>query len=136
MNKNSTFFLIAGILGIVFGIIYILTLVGIIVAIPLFIGASKFFKWQKSSDEEVLADKDSVVVWAIVFSIFLFPLGLIALVPVFNMEGQISQVITPKSVEKEMDEKMDKIKKLHQMKEDGIITEEDFKLAKEKILSE
>lgn len=145
-NKNSTFYLISGIIGIIFGVILCITLFGIVLGIPLIIGATKYLSWSKMSDEQVLASRDAIVIWGIVYAIFLFPLGLVALVPVFNLEGQLQKAISPSSnptdasqnttVANDMDAKMEKIKKLHDMKEKGIIDEEDFKLAKDKILKE
>lgn len=133
MNKNSIFFQISAVLGIVVGILLCITLVGILFAIPLFIGVNKYFKWAKYSDEQLQEERDSIVIWGIVYTIFMFPIGAVALVPVFNMEGQLVGTQTKPS---ETDEKLDKINKLHKMKEEGILTEEEFKEAKIKILAE
>jgi hypothetical protein len=69
------------------------------------------------------------------FAIFTFPFGLVALVPVFNMDGQIGSFIestkdgqknksASSKADNNMDSKIEKINKLHEMKEQGIIDEE------------
>lgn len=141
-NRNSTWFTAVGIVSIIAGVLYCITLIGIIVGIPLFIGAAKYLNYAKMSDEAVLAEKSTVMVWAIVFAVVMFPLGLIALVPALNLEGNVDRATSgavtgvKSAFEKKdpMEEKMEKIQKLYEMKEKGIIDEEDFAAAKAKIL--
>ncbi len=135
-NINSGFYLATGILAIIVGIIFCITIFGIILGVPLIIGANKFFSWSKMSAEEIETERDSIFVWSIVIAILMFPIGLIALVPVFNFEGQLTaKTYNAAPKEESFDSKIDKIKKLHELKEQGVISEEDFKLAKEKILN-
>lgn len=135
-NKNSTFYLVSGIIGMIYGILTCIFLIGI----PFIIGASKYLAWAKMSDEEMAPNKDAVTIWGIVFAIFMFPLGLLALFPIFNFDGQLTNATNSNQTATHssdgMDAKMEKIKKLYELKEKGILDEEDFKLAKEKILKE
>lgn len=134
-NKNETVFSILGVLGMIAGILFCITIVGAIIGIPIIIGANRYSKWAKQSDEQVFEERSDVSLWGVVYAIFIFPIGLIALIPVFNLKGQITNAIEGTKPEKdEMDEKIEKIKKLHEMKEKGIIDEEDFKTAKQKLL--
>lgn len=143
-NRNSTWFSAVGIISIIAGILYSITIIGLIVGIPLFIGASKFLGYSKMSDDEVLAEKSNVMVWSIVFAVVMFPLGLIALIPAFNLEGNVDRATSgaitgvKSAFEKKdpMEEKMEKIQKLYEMKEKGIIDEDDFAAAKAKILKD
>lgn len=141
MNRNSTLFTVLGIFGMIFGVIASITIVGLIIGIPLIIGSKKFLDYAKLTDEEVLSlDRQNLTIWLIVFCVLMFPVGLIALIILFNLEGQLSakvnSTLNSNSESSVMDEKINKIKELYEMKEQGIITEEDFQNAKNKILND
>lgn len=138
-NKNYIFLKISGVLGVVFGIIYCITIVGIIVGVPLIIGATKFFSLAKQTDEELQNQKDTVLVWGIVFTIIIFPLGALALIPSFNLDGQLysSGGYKPtKAEDKSKKSKAERINELFELKEKGLIDENDFQIAKNKIINE
>lgn len=144
-NNNYAFLLISGILGMITGITACITIVGAIVGIPLIIGASKYLAWAKVSDQELLADKEQLLVWGIVFTILMFPIGAIALVPPLTMDKNKTTTTTEKSEQKEYTSteatnekksKLDRLNELVSLKEQGLIDEKDFEIAKKKILSE
>lgn len=135
-NKNSTIFNVFGVIGMVIGVLTVIILIGI----PIIICASKHLAWAKMSDDEVAKDRDTILIWGIIMSVLIFPIGLLALIPAFNLDGQISSALnisgSAQTKEKDFASKLERIKKLHELKEQGILDEEDFKLAKEKILNE
>ena len=133
-NKNTAFFMISGILSIVFGILACITIFGAIIGIPLIIASNKYFAWAKMTPQELAPYRDSILIWGVVVTILIFPLGVFALIPVFNTEN--SEQTTNSTDSQYMKQKMDKISKLFELKQQGIITEEDFKKAKEKILND
>jgi len=137
MNRNSSWFMASKIIGLVFGILFCITIIGAIAGVPLIIGALFFGKCQNMTNEDVLANRNTIMVWGIIFTIIMFPLGAIALVPMFNLEGQIDNFAGntqhPKT-DDSYDEKIRKVEKLHKMKADGLITEGEFEAAKEEIL--
>ena len=143
-NRNYVVLTIMAILGFVMGILYSITIIGLIIGIPMIMGAKKYLDWAKMTDEELLSVKQSILGWAIFFSIFLFPLGLLSLIPYFNLNGEASAaargavdgVRNAVSKKDPMQEKIEKIQKLAELKEKGLIDEEDFKAAKSKILAE
>ena len=61
---------ISGIIAIVVGILYCITIVGAIVGIPLIIGGNKIKSYADCTDEQVIDAKDSILVWTIVFLLF------------------------------------------------------------------
>lgn len=143
-NKNYAFLLVSGILGMITGIVACITILGAIIGIPLIIGASKFLAWAKLSDEELYAEKDQLMVWAIVFAILMFPVGALALVPPLTMDNTTTTT-TNKPEQKDYEptqatdnkkSKLDRLSELSALKDQGLIDEKDFEIAKKKILSE
>lgn len=111
----------------------------------LIIGTKKFHNFSKMTEEQLLTQRGSLSLWSVMFSIFLFPMGMLSLIPLFNlneeypMQAYVPQ--TPTTYYNEprkdtMDEKMEKIQKFHEMKEKGILSLEDFLAIKERILKE
>ena len=143
-NRNYAVLTIVGVMGYIFGILACITIVGLIIGIPMIMGAKKYMDWSKISDEELLNEKPSMLGWTIFFCIFTFPFGLVALIPYFNLEGGVDRAATGAvqgvkgafAKKDPMQEKIDKIEKLAALKEKGLIDEDDFKVAKAKILSE
>lgn len=135
MNRNSTMFNIVAVISIVLGIICCLTIFGAVAGVPLIIGGTKYNKFGKLTDEACLAQKDSITVWAVVIAIFSFPIGLLALIPFFNLQGDLSNA-AHNVTKSNMDKKEEQIKKLIEMRENGLITEEELAAAKMKILTE
>ena len=64
---NRTLLKVAGVISFVIGILCCITIVGAIVGVPLIIGGSKFNDYSKMNDEEIEANKDSILIWTIVF---------------------------------------------------------------------
>ena len=60
---------ISGIIAIVVGILYCITIVGAIVGIPLIIGGNKIKSYADCTDEQVIDAKDSILVWTCLFSV-------------------------------------------------------------------
>lgn len=141
-NKNYAFLLIGGILGMIEGIVACITIVGAIVGIPLIIGATKYLAWAKVSDEDLFAEKDTLLIWGIVYTILMFPIGAITLIPPLTMDKTFSSTqnnsstYEQKNATSEKKSKLDRLMELEEMKKQGLIDENDFEIAKKKILSE
>lgn len=136
MNNNSTYFKVSKVISIIVGVILCFTIIGIIFAVPLFIAASKFSEWTYLSDDELLSHKDSIIIWSILCSALAFPIGLISLVPVFNLNSQNIHAQYGSNTNKNNTSKAEKIKEFYELKEKGIITQEEFEEAKSKIINE
>ena len=151
-NRATIWFYILTVLGYAAGIILFASLIFIPVGIYLIAGAITYYKLARVSDNELYYYANLLKNWSIFFSIFLFPLGLISIIP-FKLassnnikvssfdektenqresgsknadEKQTEQVI----VSQEAMEKFMEIKKYH---DNGLITDAEFERAKESI---
>ena len=143
-NNQYAFLIISAILGLVTGILACLTLLGIVIGIPLIIGATKYFEWAKLSNDELAKQQNELMIWGVVFTILMFPIGAIALFPPLMM-SQNNFNKTEETSKKEFQQtnatsskktKLERITELSELKEKGLIDETDFEIAKKKILSE
>ena len=93
MTKN--YFTVAYFVALIFGILFALTIAGIIFAIPLFMAAKRFKKAKDMSDEELVANRGSLFGWGIFTSIMLAPtfIGfIIMLIFVILVNNQIKNI--------------------------------------------
>ena len=149
-NKSSVWFTLNSIINYLSGVAYCFTLILIPLGIYCFICASRNNAFAKLSDAQLPAIKPQVQNWAIFSSIVNFPIGLISIIPLFIIGDNGIKVTTVEENKKEetketteqsvvdkketVDEpaKMDsneideKIKKLTEFKEDGIISQEEY----------
>jgi len=135
-NKNSSWFEIIGIFGLIFGILSCLSIIGIVVGIPTIIASNKFIKMSNMPESEIMNNKSSVITWSVVLCICCCPFGFLALIPALSIDGKwhdtpyVPQARTFEEIE---NEKLDKINKLKDLKDNGLISEEEFTKAKSKI---
>ena len=149
-NKNSTWCTVMGILGYLIGIGYCFTLIFIPVAVYCFIGAKRYMEWAQLTDNQLAQYKTNLTNWAIFFSIIGFPIGLLSIAPaclvsnnvtITNVSepgkaGEASEA--PKAEEKKEEDKTlsktETIEKLDSLKNEGLITEEEYEKAKKEVL--
>ncbi len=122
---------ISGILALVVGILYCLTIVGAIIGVPLIIGGIKVKDYADMSDEELLKNKDSLLVWSIVFLIFCTISGILAIIYYLNLDnpGLFSSHSSSNS-------KYDELERVNKLYKDKVITKEEFEKEKERILNQ
>lgn len=157
MNKSSVWCTIMAVLGFIFGVGYCFTIILIPVAIYCFIGAKRYMEWANLTDSQLLVEKQSLINWAIFFSIVGFPLGLISIVPacmISNNNIVVTDVKTEaedkdkaaasetetgnetkETVEEEELSDIETIEKLNNLKKEGLITEEEYARAKDEVLN-
>ena len=127
---------ISGIIAIVVGILYCITIVGAIVGIPLIIGGNKIKSYADCTDEQVIDAKDSILVWTIVFLLFNQLSGILLLIfyiDCIDKNRGKSTTNTTKNVNTdEKDEELEKLKKLYDEK---VLTKEEFENEKNRILN-
>ena len=158
----KTYFTVAWIVSIVFAILYLLTGIGIIISIPLFIAMKKFKKATTMTDEQLVENRKSLFIWGIVLSIALTSTGIgliVALVLTFmvnnhivNIEnGDVEKVNkgfgdTVKEGAKSTFESLkdglgiqttleEKLAELDRLKENGVITEEEYQIKRKNIIN-
>lgn len=158
-NKNSGWLNLIGVICYFMGISCITTLILIPFGIYCFIGGSKYFAWANMTDTELYNYKNSLRNWAIYVSIIAFPIGLVSLIPVVKIGNNpvVTDVKTEQKDQAKQEESLNKaeemgikaeenqeptathetevtskeetIKKLEKFKNDGLITESEFKKA-------
>lgn len=131
---------ISGIIAIVFGILACLTLVGAIVGVPLIIGGAKMKEYADYTDEQIIANKDKILIWTIVFLFFCQISGILLLIFYIDSIGKYEKGITGDNMNYQSNmntnnnakyEELEKVKKLYDEK---ILTKEEYE--KERILNQ
>ena len=87
---NKSLLKISGIISIVLGIICCLTIFGAIIGVPLIIGGNKIKDMANLSDQELLQQKDTILIWMVVFLVFNQISGILLLIFYIDMDGSIS----------------------------------------------
>lgn len=140
MDKNLL--KISGIIAIVFGILACLTLVGAIVGVPLIIGGAKMKEYADYTDEQIIANKDKILIWTIVFLFFCQISGILLLIFYIDSIGKYEKGITGDNMNYQSNmntnnnakyEELEKVKKLYDEK---ILTKEEYEKEKERILNQ
>lgn len=161
---TKVYFKVAQILALIIGIIYCITLVGAIFGVPLIIAGNKFGKYYSMTDEELVYNRGSIMGWGIFLAIMLAPtiiLLIVVLVLVFMVNSHIKSIEegnveksnrtfgqavsdgassvwngTKKTfnIKSKLEKQKDQLDKLTEMKEAGIITEEEYQAKRKQIL--
>ncbi len=147
-NKSSVWFTLNSIINYISGIGYAFTLILLPLGIYCFICAKRNTEFAKLSDAQLPAVKEQVKNWAIFSSIVNFPIGLISIIPLFKIDDNNGIKITTVDDENngnEAEEKPvteiakieidEKIEKLTNFKNEGIISEEEYNKAVEELKS-
>lgn len=133
---------ISGIIAIIFGILACLTLVGAIVGVPLIIGGAKMKEYVDYTDEQIIANKDKILIWTIVFLFFCQISGILLLIFYIDSIGKYEKGITGDNMNYQSNmntnnnakyEELEKVKKLYDEK---ILTKEEYEKEKERILNQ
>ncbi len=133
---DKTLLKISGIIAIVVGILYCITIVGAIVGIPLIIGGNKIKSYADCTDEQVIDAKDSILVWTIVFLLFNQLSGILLLIfyiDTLDKNRGKSTTNTTKSVN--TDDKYEELEKLKRLYDEKVLTKEEFENEKNRILN-
>ena len=158
-NRGSTLFKITGILAIVTGALLCVNfwaIFPIILGGPLIWGGVEFLKYTDMTDEEILAKESTLIVWIVVFFIGSVYLGVLALIALFQVKealpksnGKTTEVngnINPEEKQTEVKPEpkkekdkgevlLEKLQKINKLKEDGLISEEEYNKLKEDIIN-
>ena len=145
-NKSAAWFTLNSIINYLSGIAYSFTLILLPLGIYCFICAKRNTEFAKLSDAQLPALKEQVKNWAIFSSIVNFPIGLISIIPLFQIgdngikithveEDKNESNKQPQDEEMETSEIDEKIQKLTDFKNEGIISEEEYNKAVEELKS-
>lgn len=126
---------IAGIISIIVGILFCLTLIGAIVGVPIIIGGCKFKDYANLSDEELLQHKDSIIIWTIVFLFINQLAGVLGLVFVIVNNLFDSNSINTDSATNFDKNKYESLERLKKLYDEKVLTKEEYEKEKDKILN-
>ena len=153
-ETTKIYFQVAWIVSLVAGILYSITIVGLIVGIPLFICSSKFKSAIDMQDKELVENRKNLLGWGIFLSIVLSPtiIGLVVfLIFVLLINNHIKNIedgrtdLTEKSLgetissffssgQTNTSRTKSELEELQKMKDENLITEEEYQAKRKKIL--
>lgn len=163
-EMKDIYFVVMRVIALIFGIIACITIIGAIIGIPLIIGSNKFGEAVKMSDEQLVQNRGAILGWGIFMAIVLAPtfIGLILiLICACLVDSYIKNIAEGNSAKNEksfketivegsnnairgikstfsapsdLDKQKSELQKLEKMKEDGIITSEEYETLRKKIL--
>lgn len=160
MKLNKVLLNIASVFCFIFGAVYIFSLVFIPIGVYCFVAGKKFSYKADHLLDSYAVDKKMLFAYSIFASIACFPFGLLSLWAYFgiynnNVKVENAQEIKIEKIEENVEEvkdvdeekveevkeeteeeKLEKLEKLRNFKEKGIITEDEFEMAKEQIFGE
>lgn len=125
---------VSGVISIVVGVIYCLSIIGAIVGIPLIIGGIKIKDYASYSDIQIYESKDTILIWTIVFLLFNQISGILLLIFYIDNIGKTTtnnNNINTNNTNSDKYEELEKIKKLYDEK---ILTKEEYENEKSRIL--
>ena len=128
--KDKKLLDVAGIIALVLGILSCLTIFGAVIGIPVIIGGIKLRDLSTLSDEEIANNKDTLLVWSIVFLFLCTVSGVLGLLYYVGIESPNLFNSSTSS-----DNKYTELEKLNKLYKDKVLTKEEFEAEKEKILN-
>ena len=117
-------------------------IIGAIVGVPLIIGGAKMKEYADYTDEQIIANKDKILIWTIVFLFFCQISGILLLIFYIDSIGKYEKGITGDNMNYQSNmntnnnakyEELEKVKKLYDEK---ILTKEEYEKEKERILNQ
>ena len=120
---------VAGLISFVLGIICCCTIFGAIVGIPMIIGGNKLREISNMSDEDIVKNKETLLIWTIVLLLLCTISGILALIFYISLENPNGFNFKASN-----SKKYDDLEKLNQLYKDKVLTKEEFEEEKNRIL--
>jgi hypothetical protein len=127
---NKVLLRISGIIALVSGITYCITIIGAIVGVPLIVGGSKMMGYSNLSDSEILDRKNSILGWSIFFLFVTVIGGVLGLIYYFSIETNLFSNININTKPSYIQE----LRELDELRKQGLINEKEYEAKKKKIL--
>ena len=96
---NKELLRISGIIGLILGILYSTTIIGLIMGIPCIIGSIKMLDYNLKTDKEIIEKKDIIFIWAITFLLLSTISGILLLI--FYMQIKDMKIESKKEIVEE-----------------------------------
>lgn len=128
MIEDKTLLKIAGIISIVIGVCFCITIIGLIVGIPLIIGGDKLKQISESIGPNTKQDDETILIWTIVF-FFINQISFLLLIIYYIKSSNY------KYYSSEGDGRYDRLEKLKKLYDSKVLSKEEYEREKEKILN-
>lgn len=126
---------VSGIISIVVGVIYCLSIIGAIVGIPLIIGGIKIKDYASYSDIQIYESKDTILIWTIVFLLFNQISGILLLIFYIDNIGKTTTNNNNTNTNNTNSDKYEELEKIKKLYDEKILTKEEYENEKSRILN-
>ncbi len=126
---------VSGVISIVVGVIYCLSIIGAIVGIPLIIGGIKIKDYASYSDIQIYESKDTILIWTIVFLLFNQISGILLLIFYIDNIGKTTTNNNNTNTNNTNSDKYEELEKIKKLYDEKILTKEEYENEKSRILN-
>lgn len=126
---------VSGIISIVVGVIYCLSIIGAIIGIPLIIGGIKIKDYASYSDIQIYESKDTILIWTIVFLLFNQISGILLLIFYIDNIGKTTTNNNNTNTNNTNSDKYEELEKIKKLYDEKILTKEEYEKEKSRILN-
>ncbi len=126
---------VSGIISIVVGVIYCLSIIGAIIGIPLIIGGIKIKDYASYSDIQIYESKDTILIWTIVFLLFNQISGILLLIFYIDNIGKTTTNNNNTNTNNTNSDKYEELEKIKKLYDEKILTKEEYENEKSRILN-
>jgi len=125
---------IAGIFALIMGVIYSITIIGLIVGVPLIIGGIKFMNYSNMTDAKLTSEKSNLLGWSIFLLIFTFISGLLGLIYYFSLTETYDNITDSIKFKNRNLSYLEELEKLKELYDKEILTKEEYEAKKKQVL--
>lgn len=125
---------VSGVISIVVGVIYCLSIIGAIIGIPLIIGGIKIKDYASYSDIQIYESKDTILIWTIVFLLFNQISGILLLIFYIDNIGKTTTNNNNTNTNNTNSDKYEELEKIKKLYDEKILTKEEYENEKSRIL--
>ena len=126
---------VSGVISIVVGVIYCLSIVGAIIGIPLIIGGIKIKDYASYSDIQIYESKYTILIWTIVFLLFNQISGILLLIFYIDNIGKTTTNNNNTNTNNTNSDKYEELEKIKKLYDEKLITKEEYENEKSRILN-
>lgn len=126
---------VSGVISIVVGVIYCLSIIGAIIGIPLIIGGIKIKDYASYSDIQIYESKDTILIWTIVFLLFNQISGILLLIFYIDNIGKTTTTNNNTNTNNTNSDKYEELEKIKKLYDEKILTKEEYENEKSRILN-
>lgn len=123
--EDKSLLKVSGIIAIVVGILYSITIVGLIVGIPTIIGGCKLHDISQKYGNTTESDRETILIWTIVF-FFINQLSFVFSL-IFYIRGESKYTSN--------NDKYDRLEKIKKLYDEKVLTKQEYEKEKDNILN-